>query len=295
MQQQSLFIEDNGHKLHLRHIFKENAAVPILMVHGAVENGKIFYTEKGKGLACYLAEQGFDVYVLDLRGRGKSTPLINAESDYGQYEAITHDIPLLIDYIFNRTGQAMHLVSHSWGGVLAASCMARHAEILVKIRSNLCFGTKRSITISGFEKYLKVNLFWNIIAPRLVKRHGFLNAKKFNIGSDNETRESLKHSVAWVEKGHWRDPKDGFDYQSAAKQISWPPTWHLTGVNDSILGNPIDVQYFINETTNSNAKFTLLSKQNGNLVDYDHIDILTHPKATDDHFIEIAAWLNQQG
>ena len=58
---------------------------------------QIFYTEKGKGLGCYLAEQGFDVYVLDLRGRGKSTPLINAESDYGQHEAITHDIPLLID------------------------------------------------------------------------------------------------------------------------------------------------------------------------------------------------------
>ena len=49
MQQQSLFIEDNGHNLHLRHISQANAAVPILMVHGAVENGKIFYTEKGKG------------------------------------------------------------------------------------------------------------------------------------------------------------------------------------------------------------------------------------------------------
>ena len=138
-------------------------------------------------------------------------------------------------------------------------------------------------------------VFWNIIAPRLVKRHGFLNAKKFNIGSDNETRESLKHSVAWVEKGFWHDPKDGFDYQSAAQKTSWPPTWHLTGINDSILGNPIDVKYFINETANSNAKFTLLSKQNGNLVDYDHIDILTHPKAANDHFVEIASWLNQQG
>ncbi|OUS32270.1 alpha/beta hydrolase [Thalassotalea sp. 42_200_T64] len=299
LQQESLFIEDNGHQLHLRHIYKPTTTgkpggVPVLMVHGAVENGRIFYTEKGKGLGCYLAEQGFDVYVLDLRGRGKSTPLINAESDYGQFEVITHDLPLIIEHIFTLTEQPMHLISHSWGGVLVASVLARHAEIITRVRTNICFGTKRSITVSGIEKYLKVDLFWNRLALRMAKHKGYLDAKKYGIGSDNETQKSLAHSVAWVKRGPWHDPVDGFDYRTAAKNTLWPPTWHLTGINDSVLGNKVDVKYFIDETENCNAKLTVLSKRNGNAVDYDHIDILTHAKAVDDHFPKLVNWLNEQ-
>lgn len=293
MQQESVFIEDQGHQLHLKHIYKNSGGAPILMVHGAIENGRIFYNEQGKGLGCYLAEQGFDVYVMDLRGRGLSTPLINAESDYGQYEAITHDIPLLIDYVFNKTGQAMHLVSHSWGGVLVASVLARHSENLGKVRSNVCFGTKRSITIGGFEKLLKVDLFYNRIAPILAKRKGFFDAIKYKFGADNETKQSLAHSIQWVNKGPWHDPLDGFDYQTAAGDIVWPPTWHITGINDSILGNQVDVKYFIEESKNSLARFSLLSKRNGNAIDYGHIDILTSPEARNDHFPVISDWLTQ--
>ena len=82
MQQESIFIANDGQQLHLRHIWTKPGGVPIFMLHGLIENGLIFYTEKGKGLACYLAEQGFDVYVADLRGRGKSTPMIDHRSSF---------------------------------------------------------------------------------------------------------------------------------------------------------------------------------------------------------------------
>ena len=96
MQQESIYITEGDEQLHLRHIWQRKGGVPIFMLHGLIENGFIFYTEKGKGLACYLAEQGFDVYVADLRGRGKSKPAINADSAFGQFEAITRDIPLFL-------------------------------------------------------------------------------------------------------------------------------------------------------------------------------------------------------
>ena len=101
-----------------------------------------FIPKKGKGLACYLARQGFDVYVADLRGRGKSKPAIDKDADYGQTEAITQDLPAFIRYVFEQTGQNMHLVAHSWGGVLLASTLARFAELRPKILSKVCFGTK---------------------------------------------------------------------------------------------------------------------------------------------------------
>ena len=257
-----------------------------------MENGHIFYTKKGKGLACHLAEQGFDVYVADFRGRGKSTPIINDKSDFGQFEAITQDIPMFLDYIMQKTNKAMHLVSHSWGGVLLASCLARYPERLSQVLSNTCFGTKRSVSVKSVEKFLKVNVFWNNFAIKLANKKGFLDAKRYGIGSDNETKKSLIQSVAWVKKGAWIDPHDRFNYEEAAKNISWPPSWHFTGVKDKVLGHEQDVKAFIVESSNQHAKFNLLAKKNGNALDYDHINILTHPQAVTDHFPLLVEWLN---
>jgi len=291
MKQQSLYIQAEKYKLHLRHISKKSTGIPVLMIHGVIENGHIFYTNKGKGLACYLAEQGFDVYVADLRGRGKSTPIISANSDFGQFEAITEDIPMFLDYITKQTNKAMHVVSHSWGGVLMASCLARYPERLSQVLTNTCFGTKRTVSVKSVEKFLKVNLFWNSFAIKLANKSGFLDAKRYGIGSDNETKKSLVESVAWVKKGAWIDPRDGFDYSDAAENIIWPPSWHFTGVKDNVLGHAQDVKAFIAESHNHQAKFNLLSKKNGHALDYDHINILTHAQAVNDHFPLLVEWL----
>jgi pimeloyl-ACP methyl ester carboxylesterase len=291
MKQESLFITQGINQLHLRHIWKVPNGVPIFMLHGAIENGRIFYTQTGKGLACYLAEQGFDVYVADLRGRGQSTPKIDAKSTHGQLEAITEDIPAFLEYIVERSQQKVHLIAHSWGGVLLASCLVRYPDILAQVRSQTCFGTKRRVTVKSVEKLLKVNLFWNKVAPKVAKYQGFLDAKKHGFGADNETKKSLEQSIAWVKPGAWIDPEDNFNYQQAAENINWPPTWHFTGVNDRVLGHQQDVKLFINESSNHRAKFSVLSKSAGYGLDYDHINILTHKHAVADHFPELASWL----
>ena len=288
--QESIFIPQGEHQLHLRHIWQKKGGTPVFMLHGVIENGLIFYTKKGKGLACYLAEQGFDVYVADLRGRGESVPLIDKNAEHGQFEAITQDIPLFINTIYQKTEQKIHLVAHSWGGVLLASALARFPKMTQRIRSKTCFGTKRMVTVKSLEKLVKVNIGWNNLAPKLARKKGFLDAKKHGIGSDNETKRSLADSVAWVKKSQWHDPTDGFDYFQAAKLIDWPPTWHFTGSNDRVLGHAKDVNIFIKEY-NPKAKFTLLSKSYGNMQNYDHINILTHPNARLDHFPQLVTWL----
>ena len=293
MQQESIFIVDDGHQLHLRHIWKKPGGVPIFMLHGLIENGLIFYTEKGKGLACFLAEQGFDVYVADLRGRGNSTPAINRASSFGQFEAITRDIPLFLEKITDINHQKMHLIAHSWGGVLMTSFLSRYPQWLDKVLTKTCFGTKRVVTAKTFEAYFKLGFVWRYIAPMLAKKQGYLDAKKFRFGSDSETQQSLSESITWVKPGPWRDQHDGYDYDRAAQNITWPPTWHFTGVKDYALGHQQDVALFINECGNNTAKFSVLSKQSGNLVDYDHINILTHPQAVHDHFVPLTLWLKQ--
>lgn len=293
MQQISEFIVNKNEKIHLRHIHKEKCGTGILMLHGAIENGRIFYTESGKGLGCYLAEQGFDVYVADYRGRGESAPKIDQHTEHGQHHLIVEDIPELINYVYQQTGQPIHVVCHSWGGVLLASCLARFPELAKLIKSNVCFGTKRQVSVWNLERLFKVSLVWKRLAPFLVDKHGFLDAEKLKIGSDNESRLSLLESVNWVKRSPWHDMVDGFDYGQAAQHVEWPPTWHLTGVKDKVLGHAKDVQLFISESSKEVAKFSNLSKKQGNAMDYDHINILTHPKAVNDHFPLVVEWLQK--
>ena len=295
MQQTSLFVDIDHHRLHLRHIRQNEQGVPILMLHGAIENGRIFYTESGKGLACYLAKQGFNVFVADFRGRGLSTPSIKADNNHGYYEAITRDIPELMKFVFAQTHKKMHVVCHSWGGVLFASALVRQPEVRALTLSNLCFGTKRQVTVWNSERLLKVSLVWNRLAPLLTRRYGFLDAERLKIGSDAETHQSLMESISWVKPSAWVDPIDQFDYAKAASRVQWPSTWHLTGVKDRVLGHAQDVQLFIRESHNRDAEFTLLSKKNGDRLNYDHINILTHPEAQHDHFPKIARWLESKG
>lgn len=289
--QESLYTKIAQHNLHIRRFCQSDNSPVVVMFHGVIEDGAIFYKDYDKGLANYLASQGYDVYVVNFRGRGGSTPTIKQDSNHDQFDVIVRDIPHVIDYIFNKTNKKMHVICHSWGGVLFSSSYVRSAGFNNRISSITCFGTKRRVSVWNMDRVLKVTLFWNNLAPLIARKRGFLDAKRLRIGSAPETRNFIKQSVVWVRNKHWVDPVDKYDYYSEAKKLSWPPTWYLTGVNDKSLGHAKDVHDFLKETQHPEAKFTVLSKQNGNLVDYDHIDILTHKLAPKDHFISIRNWI----
>lgn len=292
--QHSLFVNDAHHQLHLRHIWHDENGPPVLMIHGVIENGKIFYTENGKGLACFLAANGFNVFVADMRGRGKSSPSIADDPNHDQHDQITRDIPCFINYVAERTGQPVHAIAHSWGGVLLASSLARFPELCERIASQICFGTKRSVRVQNPEKWFKVDLIWKTLCPIIASRKGFLPAANLKIGSDDETYGSLSQGMNWVRKKPWVDAKDHFNYAQAAKQTRWPATWHIAATNDYALGHPKDVHDFIAESVGPSAHFTVLSKANDNLYNYDHISMLTHPLAVKDHFPSVVKWLHKR-
>lgn len=290
--QESLFIEQVDHKIHLR-VVKPQAATdkaPVLLVHGAIEDGRIFYSKSDKGLACELARAGYPTYVVDLRGRGLSEPSIKNQPNHGQLEAITETLPNVHAFIFTQHKQAVHWMAHSWGGVLLASVLSRHQELAAQVASQVYFGTKRSVHSWSMERLLKIELFWHLIGPAIARVKGYLPAKELGLGADNETKLSLREGRTWVKKRPWTDPRDGFDYFANAKGLIWPKTWLIAAIDDHALGNPIDVQHFADEM--GVDKVSILSKANGNLVDYDHINMLVHPKAKDDHFLEVIEFIN---
>jgi predicted alpha/beta hydrolase len=293
----SLFITlPSGQRLHLRQILKSEGKGPVIwLLHGAIENGKIFYSDSGKGLACFLARAGYQVYVCDLGGRGQSTPPISRKTRYSQTETILNELPAIQTYLHARhPEQPVFWLAHSWGGVLFFAHLARLGKIPGHLAGVVCLGTKRQVKVKNRDRLLQIEGVWKRFAYLLTAIYGYLPARQWKFGSDSESRSSHHQSVCWVKPGPWRDPEDGFNYETALQSLDLPPALFLTGVADSCLGHAQDVQTFMAELHHPGAEFKLIGKAMGFLHDYDHINLLTHPDAPKDHFIPILNWLEQQ-
>lgn len=297
MKVQPHFLESvKGQKLFVKEWVPDIAVspVPILFIHGAIENGRIFYSDSGKGLAPFLARAGFRCLVLDRRGRGLSTPRISGASTFGQWEEICEDLPAFAEFAKMRADYSqLAWISHSWGGVLVNSTLARFSKLRSDTQALVYFGTKRSVRAKTGEAILKVHLFWNRLSRLLARWYGFLPAETLGVGSDRETLRTLDDSVAWVRPSPWVDPTDGFDYGKAVEGAVWPPALWYAGAVDHALGHPDDVRDTMNEAGFAAETYRLLAKTSGCAKDYGHIDMLTDPLAEKDHFEETRRFLSE--
>jgi len=292
--EESYFIPfHSGEQLHLKRFCgNENGPVAFLL-HGSIENGRIFYSRSGKGLAPFLAKNGFDVFVPDLRGRGESSPSISKHSNFGLTESIKEEIPAFFSEIKKLRGDVpQHWMAHSWGGILMLCFIARYPNVQ-KVSSMVFFGTKRRIKIKGWKKFWLVDFSYNLLFRFVIMLHGFVNVKWFRAGSDNETEKARQQTYDWVTKDEWKD-EDEFDYHAELKKAALPPILFVAGNSDEVLGHHSDVKLLMEEIEQTNNEFYLAGKPNGNLHDYDHITLLTHHDAPKDHFDYVRNWVNRQ-
>ncbi|PIY13081.1 MAG: esterase [Flexibacter sp. CG_4_10_14_3_um_filter_32_15] len=303
---ESIFIDlktEQNDVLHLKRIYqkdKEGSELQnlpsILLIHGSVENGRIFYSVNGKGFGSYLAENGFDVFVADLRGKGESKPNISSKSNFGQTEYILEDLPTFANKVREIKGHfPAYWAAHSWGGVMIPPFMLRFPQVAEAAKKMVFFGSKRRIRTKGVEKILKIDFVWNFLGKISSKTLGYMPTTKFGFGSDDESSGFIKESNKWIYEDKWIC-KDGFDYQSSFQNLKqkngyFPPTLHIAAAKDTILGNPNDVKLLKEEIDNQSDELWLLSKSNQNLHDYDHNNMLTHKDAINDHFPKILEWL----
>lgn len=291
--QESIYIDlSEEQQLHLRYIYNpDNLGPAVFFLHGAVENGKIFYTHSNKGLAPFLAAMGYKCYVADLRGRGASLPAINARSQYGQTESILEDIPAFIAKISEHSGHfPQYWIAHSWGGILMNSAFARFPQWIDRVKACAYFGTKRSLYNRHPSKLFQANLLWYFLAPLISKKKGYLPAKNLGWGSDDESRKSHWQSMQWAKVSPWIDSDDQFNYANALALLSLPPTLHIAGVKDKALAQPIDIQKFIDESGRGKQVLNIYGKRFGHRHNYNHIDMLTHPMAHHDQFNDLVEW-----
>lgn len=134
-------------------------ALPVILCHGLTYSAAFWDLDPSVSFAKYLAEQGFDVWAVDLRGCGMSqkwvfrldstpdvliggalrratqgqlapTGYTTVDPKYANWtldDHITYDVPTFVRLVQRRTGSAqVAWVGHSMGGIIALGHLARY-------------------------------------------------------------------------------------------------------------------------------------------------------------------------
>lgn len=122
---------DKGGRLYYESYRRENAKGIVLIAHGFTESA-----EKYVEMVYYFFREGYQVYILDMRGHGRSVregeDLSLVHIDH--YEHYVSDLEFLAEKIAlpENPGQPLYLYGHSMGGGVGAAVLEDQPELFEK-------------------------------------------------------------------------------------------------------------------------------------------------------------------
>ncbi|XP_001356046.3 lipase 3-like isoform X1 [Drosophila pseudoobscura] len=131
---------DDGYILGLHRIARPGG-MPVLLVHGLLDSSATWVMMgPNKGLGYLLYEQGYDVWMANVRGNTYSRNHVKYSTrhakfwDFTFHEMGKHDIPSTIDFVLNNTGfSQLHYIGHSQGSVVFWIMASERPEYMEKI------------------------------------------------------------------------------------------------------------------------------------------------------------------
>ena len=103
---------------------------PVLLVHGMGANHYNWDFRPEVSLAAWLAEQGWDVWVAELRGDPQTRPPdARAGRNWSFDDHAEQDVPAIVGAVLDATGrERLYWVGHSMGGMLLYTALALRPE-----------------------------------------------------------------------------------------------------------------------------------------------------------------------
>lgn len=288
LNQTSYTVKSGEHQLNLRRCYRHKDGIPVLMVAGAQECGDIFWPNTDEaGLAPFLADCGFDVFVADLRGKGISWPSVSRHSDWGLRALIEEDIPAHLAKIAKlRPSAPQFWIGHALGSLLLTACYARLDILPAPVVGMIHFAAARRCELSSLLKSINY-----------ARWQSKLNLASLLFGgssltlSNSDSRQVMSELQQWHSSAEWVEQDDGFPYRERLQHKGMPPSIYYSLARNSLWGSVADTRLWMRELGDHDAQLLSLGQANGNSRNYDHRSLLTHRDACDDHFVHLYAWM----
>lgn len=297
---------------------------PVLLIHGMSTNRfDVDFSNPRLSLAKYLNRQGFDTWVVELRGTGKSyrrglVPGLKAKlwSDWTFDDHIFKDLPVVVDYLKKVTKRRkFHWVGHSLGGTVVYAAIGA-------LGSSVCASAAvlgAAMSASAKPGIVKLGLKADPLVKRLPILPFVLLAKLGRSASrwllplednnyysaenmDPETiQEALRVAVenvsvplfmqmhGWYKNNHFCSVDKKVSYRDNLKKIKSP---FLVGAGsvDGVTPYP-DVHFGYRRLGSKDKKLVVFGKEQGFMTDYGHVDLVLGRHAPREVYPVIADWL----
>ncbi len=310
----------DGWSLALHHYRprRQRGARPVVLCPGIACNGRFFDAGGGRGLAPYLARKGYDVWVLDPRGRGESKRKKQGLSTSWHFDDyVLKDLPAALQLVLEVSGcPRADWIGHSMGGMVAYAYAMRGLEPglarLIAVGSptfhaNSFWGWRMADTLSGLltvVPHLPLRRLSPLAARtmrtlartlpvpfyncRNMDKHAVehLFARVFDDISGTELRQGLR----FIRNQGFRSTSGPLKYAECFGRIRIP-SLILAGSIDR-LAPPEDVQRAYEGLGTEQRSFHCFGTESGCEEEYGHSDLLLGPRADSEVFPLIHAWLS---
>lgn len=296
----------------------ENQA-PVFLCHGLGANRYNLDAPGRLSLARWLCEQGFDCWVVELRGAGRSSRphmLNRLRYDWTFDDYVQRDIPAALNLVRKKTGShRVHWVGHSMGGMvayaylmtqdqsrlrsltaIASPSFARIAhpimDRIVRFRKLLRLLPRLPYTSAGFllvplmplVKETVGHIFGN---PRNLRTRDLAKLVVLT-PTDLPTSLIMQFGDWWADKG-FCDSYNNINYARNLHRIT-TPSLIMAGAVD-YLTPPPDLEYVFDNLAATDKRMMTFGRANGCRHDYGHIDLVLGHRARLEVWPHILDWL----
>ena len=155
----------DGWVLPLRHYSGEGP--PVMLVHGMWANHRNWDHRPEVSLADTLQQEGFDVWVPELRGGpGAVAPSVGALA-FTFDDHVTLDLPVIVHTITERTAQRPAWVGHSMGGMMLYAYLRDHPD---EVSMGVTISSPAVFTDLGLKYRMFASARWMMVGRRVRAR-----------------------------------------------------------------------------------------------------------------------------
>lgn len=263
---------------------------PVVLVHGSYTNRRFWLSSKGRGLASWLMESGFDVWLAETRGHGASDggpkrPHARA-SKWTIEDVVRHDLPAIHASVAESNPTAQFWVGHSYGGVYAVGALSLQTLPGNKLAGLVIAGSQ----VKEGQRWLR-HMVPNLGVRGLTRALGRFPAKALGMGNEDEPPGISNEALLWKRTGRWQAPS-GTEYGIGLPQLQIPML-AIAGCGDRM--DPVSgCEEFIEPIASRDLTLWKLGRNQGWLRDYGHVDMIIGKESEQEVWPAITQWLNER-
>jgi pimeloyl-ACP methyl ester carboxylesterase len=260
-------------------------APPLLLVHGTFSNRRFFLGTGDRGLARWLAERGFDAWVAELRGHGRSGAMGRA-SEWRFEDWIRRDAPALVRAVLDATGaDRVVWIGHSAGGVIAAAFAGLGHPESKRIAGIVMVGAPAPTRPGAWHVPLAA------LGYGVTRVFGRLPARLLRIGPEDEHRGIMGQWMEWNVRGRWIGT-DGTDYLAAAARVT-VPVLAVAGAGD-LIAPPATCTLLLESLGAGDRTLLVCGRRSGFSRNFTHNRTIVSTAAREEIWPRIAEWIEHR-